>query len=147
MVWRTLLEQPDEWWVADLRCYGPGSIVRLDARPGGHLTETTEDGRGLLWYTVTEVVPGEALNLLGVVAPPYGGPYQNTLLIRLDADGDGTRVRLTNAMSGVVDESARGPVEEGWRALLDRGIRARGMKPGAKRDAIWKALYIPHLGG
>jgi len=123
-VWQTITERPNEWWVSDMRCVSADSTVTLDARAGGSLAETSPDGASLLWFTVISVEPGRSLNLSGMVAPPFGGPYQGCLLIQLEEVDGGTLVKFTNSMFGRIDEAALPHIDSGWRLLLDGGIKA-----------------------
>jgi uncharacterized protein YndB with AHSA1/START domain len=123
-VWRALIERPDAWWIDDLRCLAQPSRVELEAHAGGRLHETGEDGSELLWFHVIAVEPGRSLNLAGTIAPPFGGPCQTCLLIRLETGAGGTLVRLTSSMHGHVEEPMLAEMEPGWRALLERGLRA-----------------------
>lgn len=122
-VWRTMIERPDEWWAADLRCVA-GSRVTLDARAGGQLVEVDDnDGESLLWFTVLSVQPQKSMNFGGALAPPWGGPCQTFLLVDLEAQGTGTKVRMTYSMHGHVDESSLPSMASGWRLLLDKGLK------------------------
>jgi uncharacterized protein YndB with AHSA1/START domain len=123
-VWQTIIERPNDWWVAEMRCVSADSIVSLRAEAGGTLTETSPSGASLLWFTVIAVEPEHSLNLAGMVAPPFGGPYQGCLLIQLKEAAGGTRVKFTNTMIGRIDEAALPSIDAGWRLLLDTGIKA-----------------------
>ena len=122
-VWATLLEEPDAWWVSDLRCVPGPSRVELEPQAGGHLVERGEEGGSLLWFTVTAVEPLRSLNLAGTLSPPFGGPCQTCLLIRLEADGEGTLMRMTYSMHGLVDEAQLPEMESGWRLLFEQGLK------------------------
>jgi len=122
-VWSALTEEANAWWVADLRCVPGDSEVSLDARAGGQLIEASADGGSLLWFNVVAIEPGQSLNLIGHVAPPFGGPNTSCLLLRLEAQGDRTLLHITNSMYGVVDETLLGQVEAGWRLLFENGLK------------------------
>ena len=123
-VWRALIERPDAWWIDELRCLAQPSRLELEPHAGGRLHETGEDGSELLWFTVIAVEPGRSLNLAGTIAPPFGGPCQTCLLIRLETGARGTLVRMTSSMHGHVEEPMLAEMEPGWRALLERGLKA-----------------------
>ena len=48
-VWRSLVDEMDAWWLPDFRMVGAGSVVSFEARAGGQMIETQEDGSSLLW--------------------------------------------------------------------------------------------------
>ena len=122
-VWATLVGRPDVWWPRELRCVPGASRMRLEPCAGGHLVEENDAGESLLWFTVLHVQPGEALNLAGALAPPFGGPATTFLRLHLVDEGASTRVRLTYSMHGHVPASAWSELEAGWRLLLEQGLR------------------------
>jgi len=122
-VWETLVGRPDAWWIQELRCVPGGSRVVMDARAGGSVVEENDDGESLLWFTVIHVDPGRALNLAGALAPPFGGPANTFLWIRLEEDGAATKVRMTNSLHGHLDGAMLPQVEDGWRMLLEQGLK------------------------
>lgn len=122
-VWRALIEQPDAWWISDLRCVSADSTLTLEPRAGGNLVESDGAGASLLWFTVIALEPERSLNLAGAIAPPFGGPAQTFLLIELAEEDGVTTVKLTNSMHGHVDEASLPATEAGWRLLLDNGLK------------------------
>ncbi len=123
-VWKALIERPDAWWVADLRCVPGGSTVSLEPHAGGQLVESSPEGGSLLWFTVIAIVPGTSINLAGAIAPPFGGPCQTYLYIELEEVQGTTRVRMTNSMHGHINEAMLPDMEGGWQLLLDKGLKA-----------------------
>ena len=123
-VWKAIIERPNAWWIADLRCVPGGSTVTLDPRAGGHLVESGPNGASLLWFTVIAIEPIRSINLSGAIAPPFGGPCQSFLLIELEESDGVTRVCMTNSMHGHVSEAMLPEIESGWRMLLEDGIKA-----------------------
>ena len=69
------------------------------------------------------VEPGTSLNLVGHLAPPFGGPATGFLMVRLEEHDGGTRVAMTHSMHGVVDDGTLAATEAGWRMLLDNGLK------------------------
>jgi len=123
LVWRAVVEQPDDWWISDLRCVAGDSRVVLEARAGGSLLEHDGDGASLLWFTVLAVEPPRSINLAGALAPPFGGPCQTFLLLELEGRDGATAVRLTNSLHGRIDEAMLPEIEDGWRLLLEKGLK------------------------
>ena len=122
-VWRTVVDQPDAWWISELRCVPGGSKVRLDARAGGQLIEQNDIGGSLLWFTVIAVEPPRSINFAGAIAPPFGGPCNAFLLLELEERDGGTVVKMTNSLHGYVNEAVLPEIESGWRLLLETGLK------------------------
>ena len=122
-VWRTIIDQPNAWWVSELRCVPGGSKIVLDARAGGHLVEQNDSGASLLWFTVIAVDPPRSINFSGAIAPPFGGPCQAFLLLELEERDGSTVVKMTNSLHGHVNEKGLPDVESGWRLLLENGLK------------------------
>jgi uncharacterized protein YndB with AHSA1/START domain len=122
-VWRSLTEEIDAWWLPDFHMVGEGSVVTLDARAGGQLLEARADGSSLLWCSVHMCVPGEALYLVGHLAPDWGGPTLSMLKIALEDRGEGTLVRLSDSQLGPVSDENLRSQEDGWRQLLGDGLK------------------------
>jgi len=122
-VWRAVSEEPDAWWVSDMRCVPGGSTLALDPRAGGRLIEQNDSGGSLLWATVIAVQPPRSLSFESAIAPPFGGPCKSFLLIELEERGAGTLLKLTNSLHGHVDESSLPEMESGWRLLFETGLK------------------------
>ena len=123
-VWEALTAETNAWWLADFHVVGPESVVTLDARAGGGLVEAQPDGSSLLWYTVQMCVPGTSLHLVGHLAPGWGGPSTTMLELKLEDDGEGTRLVVRDAIFGKTSEESARSQEEGWRTLFSDGLRA-----------------------
>lgn len=123
-VWSSLTMHTNAWWLPDFHMVGPGSVVELDARAGGGLVEHTEGGGSLLWYTVQMCQPGRSLHLIGHLAPEWGGPAVSMLELTLEEDGEGTRLRVRDALLGTVTEETARCQRDGWQALFGTGLRA-----------------------
>lgn len=121
-VWKAVIEEPDAWWCAEMRCVPDGSKIALEPRAGGHFVEANDRGGSLLWFTVIAVDPPRSINLAGSLAPPFGGPSGAFLLIELEETEAGTKVKMTNTLHGHVDEDSLPQMDGGWRMLL-KGLR------------------------
>jgi len=122
-VWRALCDETDLWWLPDFHMVGAGSRVTLEPRAGGHLREEGPDGASLLWYTVLQCRPGEALDLVGHVASQYGGPATTLLSLALEERAGATTLRVTDALVGRVSDETLGALEAGWRQLFGEGLK------------------------
>ena len=61
-VWQAILDEPDAWWVSELRCVPGGSKIVFDPRAGGTFVEQNDAGGGLLWFTVIAIEPPEVFD-------------------------------------------------------------------------------------
>ena len=123
-VWAALTEETNAWWLADFHMVGEGSVVKFDARAGGHLIETMAGGGSLLWYTVNMCIPQRSIHLVGHMAPEWGGPATTMLELAL-VEGDGvTHLRVSDALFGNVSASTAKSLEDGWRQLFGDGLGA-----------------------
>ncbi len=122
-VWSTLIQRPNDWWIADMRCVAADATIALDAQAGGALVERAADGGELLWGTVLAIQPRQSLNLASAIAPPFGGPCQTYLLIELLDQGSATVVRMTHSLHGHFGDETIPQMKDGWRLLLE-GLKA-----------------------
>ena len=122
-VWQAVIQQPDAWWVSDMRCVSAGSTMHLEPRAGGTLVESDDAGASLLWFTVLAVEPGRSINFEGALAPPFGGPCSTYLLLELETRASLTVVKLTHSLHGHVDEAMLPEMESGWRLLFEGGLK------------------------
>jgi uncharacterized protein YndB with AHSA1/START domain len=124
-VWSALTEAPARWWhpafFTDPR--GAQRGFHIEARLGGRMFEDWGDGQGLVWGTVIGLDRGRFLQIVGDSSPAWGGPSRNIQTFRLEDDGRGTRLRLESALFGRVSESAARSLDEGWRYLLEQGLK------------------------
>lgn len=122
-VWRALTEETNAWWLPDFHMVGEGSVVSFDARAGGQLLESREDGGSLLWYTVHMCTPGESLHMASQIFPQWGGPATSQLQLSLEESGGRTILRVQDAHYGHVSEANVRSLEEGWRQLFSEGLK------------------------
>jgi DNA-binding transcriptional ArsR family regulator/uncharacterized protein YndB with AHSA1/START domain len=123
-VWRMLTDEAHQWWPRDFYASANPIGMRFEARLGGRLYEEGPNGGGVVWYTVIALDPGHSVDLAGHLTAAFGGPSQTLLHLGLREDGTRTILDLTDAVVGNVSERTSQSLEEGWRALFDRGFRA-----------------------
>lgn len=138
-VWRGLTKSLDKWWLPDFHMLGPKSKIKLDAKAGGNLLETTRNA-SLLWYTVLESTAEKSLTLAGYCTPRWGGPCTTLLTLELTADTDKTTLKLTDALYGHVTDGQVESLAAGWTRLLNEGLKtwaeqSSPRKRGKKRKA------------
>ena len=122
-LWALMIEEIDSWWMSDFRALGEGSKVSLDAQVGGMLIESDSNGGSLEWYRVQMAAPPQSLYLVGYLAPDWGGPTTSMLKLALDADGDGSKLVISDALTGNVTDKSAGSAMEGWQMLFGEGLK------------------------
>lgn len=123
-VWKALIEDTGLWWHRDFFMTKGGHRVTLEPWAGGRVFEEGEDGAALLWYQVIAIDPPRSLNLVGHLAPPYGGPATTMLHLGLESTGpERTVLRISDSAFGVVDEQWRSSVTGGWQMLFGDGLK------------------------
>lgn len=130
-VWRRLIDEPQSWWPGEHRAGPEGCTMTFDAVIGGRLCEKRADGAGLLWYSVIAVDPMRSIDLVGHVAPRYGGPATSLLHLELaPGSKDGTTLlRLTDGVFGRVGPGMAASLTDGWQAIVGEGL-AGSFGPG-----------------
>lgn len=125
-IWRAMIDDIRLWWRKDfLVCEGSLGMY-LEPRIGGLLHERTgEPGCGFVWGTVFSFQPNRQLSYTACIAPPWGGPVQSIVQINLepreDAGGARTVLRLTDSLTGHIDDSLLASLDDGWRQLYGEG--------------------------
>lgn len=135
-VWHALTYHMDQWWM-HRHHDGADSVVSLDAKLGGLLTERWGDGDGAVWGTVTRVQQGERLTLSG----PLGmGDEAVTSLYtyELEPHAGGTRVKVTHHCFGLLDPAWADQYHDGWLEMLSRSL-----KPYVETGQSWRARRSP----
>lgn len=124
-VWKALVEDTNAWWLPDFHMVDADSTVEIDLSPGGRgLVEHRADGSFLQWYSVQSCLIGQhKIYLVGYLAPDFGGPSTSHLGLSVEADGEGSVLKVVDAHVGAVDESALGSLELGWSRLFQEGLR------------------------
>lgn len=121
-VWEAAIEEVENWWPGDFRINGPDSRMELEPRAGGRLVERNGEAE-LLWGQVIRIEPARMLQLAGHLAPEFGGPATSIWSITLEAEGEGTKLKLSDSVVGHVDEKMRSSLESGWKHLFESGLR------------------------
>jgi uncharacterized protein YndB with AHSA1/START domain len=90
----------------------------LELRPGGRWFRDLGDGTGHLWGHVQVVKPPRLLELSGPLFMSY--PVANHVQVRLEEEGDVTRVTLRHQALGRIDPNHREGVSHGWKNYLEQ---------------------------
>ena len=78
---------------------------------------------GLLWYTVLAVSTNESLSLAGYCTPEWGGPCTTLLTLKLTENKKATRLTVSDALYGRVEEKQVESLRSGWQQMFDEGLR------------------------
>ena len=116
-VWAALIA-PARWWNPAHSWSGKAANFSLDARAGGCFCEALTNGGSVEHQRVLFSNPGQLLRLGGGLGPLQPEAVSAVLTWELKAEGDGTRLTQTYAVSGMVDGGL-----SGWAAPVDGVIR------------------------
>ena len=125
-VWKAVFEETNLWWMPDFRVAGENSKVTFDPAPGGRgMVEETEDGVGLLWFSVQMHLPADyKIYLFGHIAQDWGGPQTSTLKLELAETETGCILRVSDARFGNIDAKGAETYEAGWKTIFGDGLKA-----------------------
>ncbi len=93
----------------------------LEARAGGRWYRDLGDGQGHLWGFVQSFKPPELIEFFGPMFMSY--PVSGHLIIRVEEDGDSSRLHLKHSAFGLILEEHRAGLKMGWGEML-AGLRA-----------------------
>jgi uncharacterized protein YndB with AHSA1/START domain len=121
-VWAALVNETTHWWPTGFYSSARTKTFVIEPRLGGRVGEDCGNGEGFNWYTVNGVESPNYLQLVGYMAPPFGGPFCSLLRLELNATGAAeTKLTITDAVFGQV---AGCDNASGWRQIFDDGFRA-----------------------
>ncbi|HVL67445.1 MAG TPA: metalloregulator ArsR/SmtB family transcription factor [Vicinamibacterales bacterium] len=118
-VWDALTKETTLWWPTDFYT-GPATGFHMEPRIGGRLFEDWGDGAGVIWYEIFALNPGVSIDLQGSMGVPYG-PAISLLHLELEARGDATRLKVSDATFGAGADCAA--KESGWRRVFAEGLK------------------------
>lgn len=122
--WTCLFEHFSDWWPSDFLCIPDAKRIQFEPRVGGRVFEETEDGRSILWGTCVFIMPGESMEFVGHMTPTWGGPSVTMIRYHLsDAEGGGTKFRLTDSVLGNVSDEQIANLDQGWRYLCEAYVK------------------------
>ena len=124
-VWKALTDDIGAWW-PDASFTGGESGKRtfiLEAKPGGRMFESWEDG-GLLWGNVVTIQPVGLLQVAGHTFSQWGGPSASYWTWTLEGDEAGTVLTFEDQVVGMITETTAKERTSGWTFLFDGVLRA-----------------------
>ena len=123
-VWKALVDDTGAWWPKDFYITADPRPMTLEAKAGGRLFERGKNGSELLWFTVHAIDPEKSMDLVGHLAPAYGGPATTMLHLELEPDRDGaTLFKITNAIFGHIGENLKS-IKDGWHIIFHDNFKA-----------------------
>ena len=122
-VWRALVEDIGHWWKAGFFALANAKGMRLEPVVGGRMYEYADDGSAVVWFSVIGIQPGRSLDLAGHISVAFGGPAVAMLRFDVVRQGDATLLKVSETRIGAVAESAATDARNGWRILLDGGLK------------------------
>jgi uncharacterized protein YndB with AHSA1/START domain len=125
VVWKTIVDDTNAWWLPEFHMIGEGSVVTFDLRAGGHLIEHLEGTGSLLWATVHMCQPEQfTVYLVGHTAADWGGPTTSSMKLVLEAtDEESCVLKVSDALHGQIDETNIEQLRHGWTWLFTDGLK------------------------
>lgn len=113
-------DQVTAWWAPE-GCEVPRETVDIDARAGGRIHFSMVESNGGAVFPVrleiAQISVPELLVLLSEPEPEIGLPNRMLTRVVFEAQGDGTRVTITQ---GPHTDEMQGQAELGWLGSLDK---------------------------
>lgn len=123
-VWKALVDDTGAWWPKDFYITADPRPMTLEAKAGGRLFERGKNGSELLWFTVFAIDPEKSMDLVGHLAPAYGGPATTMLHLELEPDGGGaTLLKVSDAIFGHIGEKLQ-TIKDGWHIIFHDNFKA-----------------------
>ena len=95
--------------------------LTLEAWPGGRLWRDLGNGAGHLWGHVQVIKPPALLELTGPLF--VSAPSLSHVAFRLEEDTNGTLLKFTHRVCGVVPDDMRTNVRGGWESILAGALK------------------------
>ena len=103
-------------------CFPVRGVSAQVVKPRDRLFEQNGTS-SLLWYTVLAVTRNELLSLAGYCTPEWGGPCSTLLTLKLAEHGKGTRLTVSDALYGRVEDKQVESLRSGWQQMFNDGLR------------------------
>jgi len=128
-VWKALITETGRWWPKEFFA-NPGSQgMVIEPRVGGRMFEDGGDGAGVLWGIINVFDPPRGLDIVGFLAPAFGGPATTMIQISLQEVEAGTELRLSDQTWGPISPGLKKSLLEGWRILMEDSLARFVEKP------------------
>ncbi|MCC7477271.1 hypothetical protein IT575_02335 [bacterium] len=114
VAWRKVILEVNNWWS---HCYKDGSVVLMEAFPGGRFWERFADGvNGAIYASVVYCEPPYVLKCMGNWAMP--GIGQSSGVWRFSEQDGVTHLKSTGQMLGVLDVNLMKERRGGTQSLI-----------------------------
>ena len=134
-VFRALTDDIGAWFHVYHQTGDDAQDMVVEARPGGHFKELSQDGDGAIWATVQEIKRDALLVLEGRIG--MRPAIHARTVFALEAVGDtGCRLSFTQRGVGEFTAEHHEMYGEGWRELLCESLKAyveKGKSVGVRR--------------
>jgi DNA-binding transcriptional ArsR family regulator/uncharacterized protein YndB with AHSA1/START domain len=130
-VFEALTNDVSSWWGAPYLLSDHARALIIEPRVGGRCYEDWGDSNGGLWATVTAIQQNERIELTGAIA--MSGIVNSVVSIELEAQSQGTLLKLSHRAMGEVNEGLQQVYTSGWHDLLAVRLKAfveQGIKYG-----------------
>jgi uncharacterized protein YndB with AHSA1/START domain len=117
-VWEGLVTGMGAWWRGR---DGEDLGMTLEPRPGGRLYRDLGQDTGHFWGVVQVIKPPRLLEITGPLF--FSAPVLSHLSFRIQAEGAGSVVTLTQSVNGEVGEEFAMHAEGGWRQVMEKGLK------------------------
>lgn len=124
-VWKSAVENIDQWWSSDHTVSGDASRLSISAKPQGCFCERLGKDAGVVHMTVTTVVPEVVLRLTGGLGPLGLMGVNGNMTWEFEDVDDKTRVKFTYAVGGYRPDGLDGIANAVDRVIGEAILRLR----------------------
>ena len=121
-VFNALTNDVSPWWGAPYLLSDSAKALIIEPLLGGRCYEDWGDSNGGVWATITGIKQNEWIELTGPIA--MSGVVQGVVSFELEAQGEGTLLKLSHRAMGEVGERQQQGYSSGWHDLLAVRLKA-----------------------
>lgn len=131
-VFDALTNQVSAWWGAPYLITDAPQAIIFEPKVGGRLYESSVNGEGALWATVTAIKANEWLELTGPIG--MSGAVHSVVSFILEPGDKATRLKLSHRAIGELSEETQANYGAGWQDLL--GVRLKAFVETGERHGL-----------
>lgn len=121
-VFEALTNEVSAWWGAPYLISDEAKSLTLEPKIGGRFYEDWGDGAGALWGLVTSFKQNEWIEVSGSIG--MSGVVNGVVCFELQAQSNGTLIKLSHRAMGEVNEELQTGYAGGWHDLLAVRLKA-----------------------